>query len=52
MLDTRNKQANDMKSFEYLSVRYWSKEITGAWCGFGPRSHTPHIISHVAAFKK
>ena len=51
MLDTRNKQANDMKSFEYLSVRYWSEEVNGTGCGFGPRSH--HHLDHtLPTFKK
>ena len=52
MLDTR-KRANDMKSFEYLSVRYWSKEINGTGCGFGDfGAAIAHHISLVAAFKK
>ena len=40
-----------MQSFEYLSVRYWPKEINGTGCGFGPRSH--HHLDHtLPGFKK
>ena len=40
-----------MQSFEYLSVRYWPKEINGTGYGFGPRSH--HHLDHtLPGFKK